>query len=227
MTDSSIPSRPEALEAPLRVAFLDLDHTLLAADSNQLWLDYLLQRGHLQPEQIVAHERFVDDYGQGRLDFTALQRFRDLIDTALPAAELAELRARFEAESLLPAIARDAAALVDRLHADGLLTVVVSATRLSLVQPVADHLGIAHAIGSDSQPEVDAHCFGAGKIDHVGHWLRGLGSSLDALAESHFYSDSHNDLPLLGIVDHAVAVNPDAVLRTEAKARGWRILQLD
>lgn len=226
MTDSSIPSRPEALEAPLRVAFLDLDHTLLAADSNQLWLDYLLRRGHLQPEQIVAHERFVDDYGQGRLDFTALQRFRDLIDTALPAAELAELRARFEAESLLPAIARDAAALVDRLHADGLLTVVVSATRLSLVQPVADHLGIAHAIGSDSQPEVDAHCFGAGKIDHVGHWLRGLGSSLDALAESHFYSDSHNDLPLLEVVMHPVAVDPDPQLLQKARERGWPVMSL-
>ncbi len=70
----------------LRVAFLDLDHTLLAADSNQLWLDYLLQRGHLHAERIAAHERFVDDYGQGRLDFAALQRFRDEIDTALPAA---------------------------------------------------------------------------------------------------------------------------------------------
>ena len=91
------------------------------------------------------------------LDFAALQRFRDEIDTALPVAQLAGLRARFEAEALLPAIARDAAALVDRLHADGLLTLVVSATRQALVQLVANQLGIAHVIGSDSQPELDAH----------------------------------------------------------------------
>ncbi len=226
MTDSPIPPQRDAGQAPLRVAFLDLDHTLLAADSNQLWLDYLLRRGHLQPEQIVAHDRFVDDYGQGRLDFVALQQFRHAIDDALPAAQLAELRAGFEAESLLPAIARDAAKLVDRLHEQGLLTVVVSATRQSLVQPVADQLGIAHAIGADSQPEVDAHCFGAGKIAHVGLWLRGLGSSLDALAESHFYSDSHNDLPLLEAVQHPVAVDPDPQLLQKARERGWAVISL-
>lgn len=210
----------------LRVAFLDLDHTLLAADSNQLWLDYLLQRGHLHAERIAAHERFVDDYGQGRLDFAALQRFRDEIDTALPVAQLAGLRARFEAEALLPAIARDAAALVDRLHADGLLTLVVSATRQALVQPVADQLGIAHVIGSDSQPELDADCFGAGKIAHVGHWLSQRGSSLGALAESRFYSDSHNDLPLLEAVQHPVAVDPDPRLLRHALERGWPVISL-
>ena len=226
MTDSPITPRPDAGEAPLRVAFLDLDHTLLAADSNQLWMDYLLRRGHVQPEQIAAHDRFVDDYGQGRLDFVALQLFRHAIDAALPATQLAELRAGFAAEALLPAIARDAAALVDRLHEQGLLTVVVSATRQSLVQPVADQLGIAHAIGADSQPELDAHCFGAGKIAHVVHWLRGLGSSLDALAESHFYSDSHNDLPLLEAVQHPVAVDPDPQLLQKARERGWAVISL-
>lgn len=226
MTDCPIPPRRSAHARSLRVAFLDLDHTLLAADSNQLWLDYLLRSGHVQPEQISAHERFVDDYGQGRLDFAALQRLRDEIDTALPSTQTARLRASFEAESLLPAIARDAARLVDRLHADGLLTVVVSATRQALVRPVADQLGIARVIGSDSQPEVDAHCFGAGKIAHVGHWLRSLGSSLDALADSHFYSDSHNDLPLLEAVQHPVAVDPDPQLLQKARERGWTVMSL-
>jgi HAD superfamily phosphoserine phosphatase-like hydrolase len=226
MTDSSIQSAPTAAAASLRVAFLDLDHTLLAADSNQLWLDYLLQRGQVQPEQIEAHDRFVDDYGRGRLDFVALQRFRHAIDAALPAAQLAGLRAGFEAEALLPAIAREAAALVDRLHADGLLTLVVSATRQSLVQPVADQLGIAHVIGADSQPELEAHCFGAGKIAHVEYWLSQRGSSIAALAESRFYSDSHNDLPLLEAVQQLVAVDPDPQLLRSALERGWPVMSL-
>ena len=226
MIDSPLPFESAANAGSLRVAFLDLDHTLLAADSNQLWLDHLLRRGHLQPERIAAHERFVDDYGQGRLDFAALQRFRDEIDMALPSAQMADLRASFEAEALLPAVARDAAALVDRLHADGLLTLVVSATRQSLVRPVADHLGIAHVIGSDSQPGLDAHCFGAGKIAHVGHWLSQRGSSLEALAESRFYSDSHNDLPLLEAVMHPVAVDPDPQLLQKARERGWPVISL-
>lgn len=226
MIDSPIPTQADSGQAPMHIAFLDLDHTLLAADSNQLWLDYLLLRGHLQPEQIAAHDRFVDDYGQGRLDFVALQQFRHAVDTALPAAQLAGLRTGFEAEALLPAIARKAAALVDRLHADGLLTVVVSATRQALVQPVADQLGIAHAIGADSQPELEAHCFGAGKIAHVEYWLSQRGSSLDALAESRFYSDSHNDLPLLEAVQHPVVVDPDPQLLQQARARGWPVISL-
>ena len=46
------------------------------------------------------------------------------------------------------------------------------------------------------------------------------------LQDSWFYSDSHNDLPLLSIVDHPVAVNPDDILRREAQQRGWQILPL-
>jgi len=44
--------------------------------------------------------------------------------------------------------------------------------------------------------------------------------------ETTFYSDSLNDLPLLERVQHPVATNPDARLRTIALERGWRILDL-
>ena len=46
------------------------------------------------------------------------------------------------------------------------------------------------------------------------------------LQDSWFYSDSHNDLPLLAIVEHPVAVNPDDILRREAQKHGWQILPL-
>ncbi|HET9653267.1 MAG TPA: haloacid dehalogenase-like hydrolase, partial [Usitatibacter sp.] len=63
------------------------------------------------------------------------------------------------------------------------------------------------------------------KIAAVDAWLAAKGRRL-ADCESWFYSDSHNDLPLLERVSHPVAVDPDATLRAEAERRGWPILSL-
>ena len=41
-----------------------------------------------------------------------------------------------------------------------------------------------------------------------------------------FYSDSHNDLPLLELVDEPIAVDPDAQLEARAIAKGWPVLSL-
>jgi len=57
-------------------------------------------------------------------------------------------------------------------------------------------------------------------------WLESLGLDFDSFARSSFYSDSHNDLPLLQKVTHPVAVDPDDTLIEHARARGWKILSL-
>ena len=62
-----------------------------------------------------------------------------------------------------------------------------------------------------------------GKVERLAHWLDDHGESL---AGSWFYSDSHNDLPLLGKVDNPVAVDPDPTLARAARERGWPILSL-
>lgn len=210
----------------MQMAFLDFDHTLLAADSNQLWMSYLLSHDLINAEHIAQHDNFIDDYARGELDFAALQRFRLAIDAALGASRLARHQAVFNQTALLPAIAPAAAALVDQLHRDGIRTMVVSASREALVAPAARHLGIDLVLGADSQPELDALCFGAGKIRHVEHALARLGHSLATLQASWFYSDSHNDLPLLEAVDHPVVVDPDAVLADTARARAWPVISL-
>jgi len=161
----------------MRVAFLDLDHTLLAADSNQLWMDFLYSRQLISAAEVQQHERFMDDYANGVLDFEALQAFRTGLDGSLSPHRLAACQSSFESEVLLSAVAPLAPSLLSDLRAQGLSTVIVSATRASLVEPVARHLGVDHVI---------AGCFGRQKVQAVECWLNSQGSSLSQLEQSWF-----------------------------------------
>jgi phosphoserine phosphatase len=69
-------------------------------------------------------------------------------------------------------------------------------------------------------------CFREGKVTRVEQWLATSGHAFERFATSRFYSDSHNDLPLLERVSHPVAVDPDDTLRGVAKMRGWPIISL-
>jgi phosphoserine phosphatase len=69
-------------------------------------------------------------------------------------------------------------------------------------------------------------CYRQGKVTKLNHWLELRGLRLEELEASFFYSDSHNDLPLLLSVSHPVAVDPDPALRAHAKRLGWPVLEL-
>lgn len=208
---------PHWMDKNMRVAFLDLDHTLLAADSNQLWMTHLQCEGLISAHHLSVHDQFMRDYACGALNFAALQEFRMGLEDALDPAALLSVRAGFERESLLPAIAPQAHRLMEALAHRQLFSVVVSATRSPLVVPVVQALGIGHAITS---------CFGQDKVLHVQAWLKERGSSLSDLQESWFFSDSHNDLPLLEAVMHPVVVDPDVLLKEVAIARNWPVITL-
>ena len=62
-----------------------------------------------------------------------------------------------------------------------------------------------------------------GKVHRLEAWLEGRDATLEG---AYFYSDSHNDLPLLELVDNPVAVDPDDTLRAQAQARNWPIISL-
>jgi len=69
-------------------------------------------------------------------------------------------------------------------------------------------------------------CFREGKVKRLEDWLAGQGQALGSFAQSWFYSDSLNDLPLLARVTHPVAVDPDDTLRAHAAQHGWPIISL-
>ena len=133
-----------------------------------------------------------------------------------------------------PRIGAAARALV-RTHQDaGALVVLTTATNRFITELTSRDMGIEHLIATDCERDVEDRFTGRptgtlnmreGKVTRLHAWLAARGQAL-ADFESWAYSDSANDLPLLGAVQHAVAVHPDARLAAEAAHRGWPVLRL-
>jgi HAD superfamily hydrolase (TIGR01490 family) len=122
-----------------------------------------------------------------------------------------------------------------RRHLDaGDLCAVVTATNSFVTGPIAREFGVPHLVATE--PErigerftgrvAGTPCFREGKIARVNAWLAAQGRRLRDFARSDFYSDSHNDLPLLELVTHPVVVDPDPKLAAVARARGWPAVSL-
>jgi HAD superfamily hydrolase (TIGR01490 family) len=216
----------------MALAIFDLDNTLLAGDSDHLWGQFLVAQGLEDGTEFArTNDAFYRDYQEGNLDIDAFLRFslRPLRDH--PPELLESLRARFVRECIAPLMLPAARALVDRHRAAGDTLLIITASNTFITAPTAALFGVPHLIATD--PEVHEGrftgavsgipSFQAGKVARLEVWLAAQGESL---AGSSFYSDSHNDLPLLERVDRPVAVDPDAVLREAALARGWDILSL-
>ena len=215
-----------------RLALFDLDNTLLAGDSDYAWAQHLIDAGVLDAEEYNArNDWFFDRYKDGTLDIHEFLEFQLAPLARHPREQLDAWHRDFMERRIRPMIAAPARALVKR-HA-GDLTAIVTATNRFITAPIARELGVANLLATDIE-EVDGRftgkphgtpTFREGKIRCVDEWLAARGTTL-ADYESWFYSDSHNDLPLLERVTHPVAVDPDDTLRAVAAARGWELLSL-
>ena len=214
------------------LAIFDLDNTLLAGDSDYLWGVFLAARGVVDPDHYEReNERFYREYKEGRLDIYEFLRFSLAPLARHSPDELSVWRQAFLAEKIEPIILPKARALVERHRAAGDQLLIITATNSFVTGPIAARLGIAHLIATEPAlrdgrytGEVDGiPSFREGKVLRLEQWLDAHGADL---AGSSFYSDSHNDVPLLERVDHPVAVDPDPALADLAAARGWPILSL-
>ncbi|MEL6711115.1 MAG: HAD family hydrolase [Pseudomonadota bacterium] len=213
----------------MRLAIFDLDSTLIEGDSDFLWGQYLVELGVVNADEYAAkNEQFFADYKAGTLDVAAFQHFslRPLAQNTL--SDLIRWRASFVADKIRPLIRPKALEVVLQHHRAGDVLLIITATNSFVTRPIADCFGIMHLIGTE--PERDGNrftghvsgvtSFHAGKVTRLNTWLE---THQLSLSDSFFYSDSHNDLPLLQTVDHPVVVNPDATLRAHANAQGWPI----
>jgi HAD superfamily hydrolase (TIGR01490 family) len=215
------------------LALFDLDNTLLAGDSDFEWAQFLIDRGVLDREVYEARNQdFYDQYKAGTLDIHEFLDFQLKPLSRHPRSVLDAWHAEYMQSRILPMIRKSARDLVERHR--GETRVIITATNSFVTAPVARAFGIEHLIATE--PEVrggeftggveGTPCFREGKVTRLEAWLAAHGESIKSIKKSTFYSDSHNDLPLLERVTHPVAVDPDEALRAQAVARGWPVMSL-
>ncbi len=219
----------------MQLALFDLDNTLLAGDSDFEWGQFLISEGVLDRELHLARNvQFYEDYKAGTLDIQAFLAFQLKPLAQHPRSQLNAWHARYMERKIRPMITDQARALVERHRAKGDLLVVITATNGFVTGPIAREFGIDHLIATTPE-EIGGEftgsvfgvpCFKEGKVTRLIQWLTARGETLKSFEASWFYSDSHNDLPLLHLVDHPVAVDPDPALRAHAEAHGWPVISL-
>jgi phosphoserine phosphatase len=184
----------------MRLALFDLDNTLLAGDSDFEWAQFLIEKGALDGEVHEANnQNFYEAYKAGTLDIHEFLDFQLKPLSRHPRKQLDDWHVEFMHE-----------------------------------KPIARAFGIENLIATEPE-EVDGEftgrvkgmpAFREGKVTRLKSWMAEHGISWDALEETWFYSDSLNDLPLLSIVSHPVAVDPDETLKEHALKNDWRVISL-
>jgi HAD-superfamily subfamily IB hydrolase, TIGR01490 len=214
------------------LAIFDLDNTLIADDSDFLWGQFLVDRGIVDKDHYeAANARFYEDYKQGNLDIVEFLGFSLAPLAAHDTEQLYRWRDEFVETAIKPITLRAAHALVEQHRAAGDTLLVITATNRFVTEPIVKLYGIDNLLATTPEFKdgrytgkfVGTPCFQEGKVKQLQDWLATSGSDL---AGSCFYSDSHNDLPLLSLVDKAIAVDPDEKLRAAAEHAGWQIISL-
>ncbi len=216
----------------MQIALFDLDNTLIAGDSDYLWGEFLCEHGYINSANHRAlHQKYYDDYRKGDLD---IKEFLEFQLRPLAGIELSELHCRrdlFISEKIHPVLLDKAIALVEQHRSLNHHLVIITATNRFITEPIAALFGINDLIATDAEmidgrytgkPE-GVPSYAEGKVVRFEDWLK---ENHFKSCETWFYSDSHNDLPLLNKVDHPIAIDPDEKLEIEANKRGWEIKSL-
>ncbi|OJA03946.1 HAD family phosphatase [Halomonas sp. QHL1] len=216
----------------MSLAIFDLDNTLLSIDSDHAWGEFLLEQGAVDPVAYrEANERFMADYNAGTLDMAAFLKMalKPLADNS--PEQLSAWHQQFMASKIEPNILPKAEELLARHRTKGDTLLIITATNRFITAPIAERLGVDHLIAVNPEVKEGRYTgrvsgipsYREGKVTRLEKWLEDQDLTMEG---AWFYSDSHNDLPLLEIVEHPVAVDPDDTLREIAKERQWRIMSL-
>ncbi len=217
------------------LALFDLDNTLLAGDSDYNWSIFLIGEGLLDEKtHHDRNEQFYLDYKNGCLDIMAFLKFQLQPLAQHPKAFLDELHKKYMQKVIRPMMTEKAQALVNQHKAAGDLCVVITATNSFVTKPIATAYGVENLIGTDPEMVNGEYTGGVagipsfkeGKVMRLEQWLAERSKKLNDFETSYFYSDSHNDLPLMNLVTNPVAVDADATLKKVAQEKGWPHISL-
>lgn len=214
------------------LAIFDLDNTLLAGDSDYAWGQFLIEKKVVNGvDYKQANERYYEQYRKGTLDIFQFLEFALQPLTRHERSTLEKWHQEFMQEKIRPMITEKARELVEQHRTRNDLLMIITATNSFVTQPIAKEFGIETLLATNPEESNGRFtgkvsgipCFREGKVQRLQAWLQNRGNEIN---ESWFYSDSHNDLPLLEIVNHPVAVDPDDILRKHARSADWPIISL-
>jgi HAD superfamily hydrolase (TIGR01490 family) len=214
----------------MKVAFFDLDRTLLDVNSGRLWVRSEVRLGFLTRRQAARAALHLTRYhlGFGRMEPIIREAVATLTDT--PEAALAErTEAFYRREVAMRVRPGGRQALADH-QARGERCLLLTTSSIYLARLVEADLGIdgslctRFVVGPDGRFTGSAHeplCYAAGKVRQASAWAAEQGIDL---ADCAFYTDSYSDLPMLEAVGHPVVVHPDPRLLRVARRRGWPVV---
>ncbi len=211
----------------MALAIFDLDKTLIGGDSDFLWGEFMSEIGAVDSDTYqVKNQYFFDQYDLGQLDINEYLEFclEPLSQNSINT--LNDWHKEFMQSKINPILLPKAQAVVDKHRKKGDTLLVITATNRFVTAPIVAKYGIENLLATE--PEiVDGRytgrvkgepCFQKGKITHLNQWLAKTGENLKG---SYFYSDSHNDLPMLELADNPIVVHGDDILQKIAKERDW------
>jgi HAD superfamily hydrolase (TIGR01490 family) len=213
-------------------AFFDLDRTLIAGSSAFVVGAAAWRAGMMPTSELLADARKAIAFRFTGASDEKVNTVRDRILSAIKGRSVDELTALGDdvIPRLLDDVRKESQGFIG-LHSEaGRDTFVVSASPIEIVATLARELGMTGAIATVAETVDNVYtgglaepfCYGPAKADAIGRMAAERGYDL-ALCYS--YSDSVSDLPMLEIVGHPVAVNPDKGLESVAMARGWPIVE--
>jgi putative phosphoserine phosphatase / 1-acylglycerol-3-phosphate O-acyltransferase len=207
-------------------AFFDVDRTLLATFSAAAFIRQGLLSGRTSAADAAQTALAILQFQLGQLDFSSFADATTASLRGVPVAEFAEIGEQLFRDELAAEVYPEARALVRAHQRRGHTVCIVSAATRYQIAPLARDMGIDHILCTELECEGDTFTgrilhptvYGTGKADAVRRFI--ADRKID-LAESYFYSDSHEDVPLLEIVGKPRPTNPDSKLKAIAARQGW------
>lgn len=210
-------------------AFFDLDKTIIARSSALVFGRTFMKDGLLSPvtvlkgiyAQAVFHLVGADHQKMEQMRHAMLE-----LTKGWEAERIRRLVRETMEEVIAPLVYQEALDLIEEHRLAGRDVWVVSSSGEEIVVPFAGYLGIGNVIATISGVDDDGrydgtlefYAYAANKATATRQVAEVRGYDLD---DCYAYSDSITDLPLLSVVGHATAVNPDKELRAAAQAMDW------
>ena len=236
MVTEPVPASPPGPVEPVgdrrAAAFFDLDKTVVARSSTLAFGRDLYREGLITPAVVLKGAYAQMAYQLLGANEARMEKSRVALlelTKGWEAARVQRLVREALQEVIDPLVYQEALDLFEAHRRAGRDLYLVSSSGVEVVVPVAEYLGVPHVIATRARVDengrydgtLEFYCYGHGKVEGIR--AEAEARELD-LETSYAYSDSITDLPMLELVGHPVAVNPDRELRAIARRRGWEIV---